>query len=213
MSISSAAFGGDLAEVQRLVGEDPGLLNARNLGLGRTPLFFASMNDHVEVVRWLADRGATIDERDELGWAVLSFPCRDGHLSVVKLLLERGADRTFVDKNGATLLMTASEMGRLEVVRLLLEHPSARATINRGDCYSRTALWFACHNVHGGAARALLENGADPTISDGSGTTPMAIAKLKSGSPYVSADGLRDCIAALEVRVYPASPAPLQHLS
>jgi hypothetical protein len=32
----------------------------------------------------------------------------------------------------------------------------------------------------GGSARALLESGADPTISNNEGTTPMAVAKLKS---------------------------------
>jgi ankyrin repeat protein len=29
----------------------------------------------------------------------------------------------------------------------------------------------------GGVVRALLESGADPTIADNDGTTPMAIAK------------------------------------
>jgi hypothetical protein len=56
--------------------------------------------------------------------------------------------------------------------------------------------------------RLLLEGGADPTIADNHGTTPMAIAKQDAPPPLhnypqpsVSAEGRRECVAALEVRL------------
>jgi hypothetical protein len=48
--------------------------------------------------------------------------------------------------------------------------------------------------------RALLENGADPTIADKEGITPMAIAKTASLPYGITAGGRWECVAALEVR-------------
>jgi uncharacterized protein len=93
--------------------------------------------------------------------------------------MERGADPT-ANNNipaGCTPLKTASEAGHLEVVRHLLGHAGVRTAINHRHHRGRTALWYACSNGRGAIVRALLENGADPTIADKDGITPMAISK------------------------------------
>jgi hypothetical protein len=60
--------------------------------------------------------------------------------------------------------------------------------------------------------QALLESGADPTIADNDGTTPMAIAKQDPDDDDIecgaSAEGRRECVAALKVSFCPPlSPA------
>jgi uncharacterized protein len=153
----------------------------------------------VGAVQWLLDRGAAINEGGENGCTALWGACSRGHLPVVKLLLERGADPSI--STSETPLMTSSYGGHLEIVRFLLGLPSAKATINRRDRLGKTALWWACIYGHGGGARALLESGADPTTAAADGTTPMAIAK-QAALPYgVTAEGRRECVAALEVRL------------
>jgi ankyrin repeat protein len=196
MLILDAAEAGDLAEVQRLVGQDASLLNARGPHLARTPLMVASQGGHMGVVCLLLDKGAAINERDAGGCTALWYACCDGRPSVVRLLLERGADPTIATGWGSTPLIEASSQGHLKVVRSLLGHPSARATINRRDINGRTALWWACYKGSAGVVRALLESGADATIASNAGTTPMAIAKHG-----VTAEGCRECVAALEVRL------------
>jgi ankyrin repeat protein len=47
------------------------------------------------------------------------------------------------------------------VVQFLLEHG---ATVDAGDEYNETALYFALANGHLGVARLLLDHGADPNI-------------------------------------------------
>jgi uncharacterized protein len=55
---------GDLGEAERLLGQDPGLLDPKE-GRDCTPSILASYEGHVEVVRWLVDKGAAIDERGQ----------------------------------------------------------------------------------------------------------------------------------------------------
>jgi uncharacterized protein len=193
-----AAGAGDVGEVERLVGQDPSLLDAKER-FDSTPLMYASQKGHVGVVRWLVDHGAAIDEGNCSGWTALWLASFQGRTPVVKLLLERGADPIISDGMGETPLITASFGGHLEVVRSLLDHPSARAIINRRNTFDRTALWYACFRGHGGVVRALLGGGADPTIPDAHGITPMAAAKHASLPTGVTAEGRRECVAALEV--------------
>jgi hypothetical protein len=156
----------------------------------------------VGVVRWLLDNGAAIDQSDSTRWTALWLACRVGQTPVVRLLLQRGADPTTAEPGGWTPLVAASSQGHLEVVRLLLGQPSARATLTCRDNVGRTALWEACQYGHGKVVRALLESGADATIADKYGTTPTAAAKADPPSfPLgTTAEGRRECVAALEVR-------------
>jgi hypothetical protein len=59
-NVWEAARRGDVGEVERFVGQDPGLLDAWDF-LGRTPLIWASERGHVRVVRLLLDKGAAIN--------------------------------------------------------------------------------------------------------------------------------------------------------
>jgi ankyrin repeat protein len=141
--IWEAAKAGDVGEVERHVGQDPGLLNAGDR-LSWTPLMWASREGHVGVVRWLSNNGAAINEHDDHVCTACYKACSSGHAPVVKLLVEMGADPTIVMDLRTTPLMIASDRGHLEVVRFLLDHPSAKATLNNRDHAGRTALSVAC---------------------------------------------------------------------
>jgi ankyrin repeat protein len=213
VGIWHAAQEGDVGEVERLVGHDPGLLDARD-GYTWTPLTCASFGGHTGLVRLLLDKGAALDAQDDCQRTVLYFACCFGRTPVVRLLLERGADPAIARQGDWTPLMAASYKGHLEIVRVLLGHPSAKASINRRDETGRTALWRACQMGRGGIARALLEGGADPTTADSNGITPMAIAKETAPLPYgVTAEGRRECVAALEVSSCSPRPSPLLLIS
>jgi ankyrin repeat protein len=204
MSIWGAAEAGDVVEVERLVGRDPGLLDAKNRG-GWTPLLCASVWGHVGVVRWMLDKGAATDHQSDFGETALWLASGYGCTPVVRELLERGADPTIADAGGGTPLIIACSRGHLAVVRVLLGQASVKGTIDHRDEIGQTALWRACHRGHGGIVRVLLDSGADPTIADNDGTTPMAIAK-QDPPPHrgdIPAEGRRECVEALEVRWSP----------
>jgi ankyrin repeat protein len=174
-------------------------------------IWAAASKGDVGEVRRLLDDGAVINQQSPFGFTALWFASCLGHPPVVKLLLERGANPTIAEDRGSTPLMVATLKGRVEVVRVLIDHPSARATLNHRDREGRTALWWACQRGRGGVARALLESGADLTIADNDGTTPMALAKQQAPPDRndISAEGRRECVAALEVRsCLPLLPPP-----
>jgi len=60
-------------------------------GVGRTALYFACENGHLEVARLLLDRGANKEKASIRGCTPLFYACRKDHLPVVRLLLDRGA--------------------------------------------------------------------------------------------------------------------------
>jgi ankyrin repeat protein len=200
-AVGRAARLGDLSEVQRLIGQEPRMLDAFD-GTVHTPLMHASTTGHVRVVQWLLDQGASINHQHKFYRATaLWCGCHQGCLPVVKLLLERGADPTLAEFGGTTPLIAASGPGQLEVVRLLLAHPIAKTTLNHRANNGDTALWGASYEGRGGVVRALLESGADPTIvNDEYGTTPMAVAKEEIMEDFITPEGRRECIEALEVK-------------
>ena len=105
--IFGAASRGDLAEVQRLVEEDPARVNATDGADGWTPLFYSTSQGHVAVVAYLLDQGAVIDFQDRHGWTALHLACQRGRLEVVRLLSDRGADLTLTEEHYETPFIRA----------------------------------------------------------------------------------------------------------
>ena len=94
------------------------------------PLFGASADGHVEVVRLLLEKGANINTAKvtSSGWMPLSGASANGHVEVVRLLLEKGADIDTADEDGQTPLSWAAEKGHAAVVTLLQQYKGANTT-------------------------------------------------------------------------------------
>jgi len=100
------------------------------------PHCLASENGHLEVVKFLVEKGADIHANDDYA---LQLASGNGHLEVVKFLVEKGAN---IHVNNDDVLRLASEYGRLEVVKFLVEKGADIHANN--DC----ALYLASINGH-----------------------------------------------------------------
>lgn len=160
-ALLEAAFNGDLAAVEGLVGEGVSVATAD--GEQRTPLMFAAFNGHRHVAAFLLVEGAKVDVRDSAGRTALLYASSGPFVETVEVLLDAGAE---VDTQGTlegfTALMTAAAEGQLGVVRLLLDR-GADASLQ--DVDGDTALSFAREKGHGEVID-LLEERSDPSIGD-----------------------------------------------
>jgi hypothetical protein len=99
---------------------------------------------------------------------------------VAKVLLERGADPNARDGDGRTVLHYAVKSLNRDVVALVVRGGNVNARDVRGETPLRylvreCARWESgqCREI----AMLLLEHGADPTVPDARGATPLDSAR------------------------------------
>lgn len=69
---------------------------------GRSLLWYACTNGHLEAVRLLVDRGANVHVCDLIGWQPLHLACHHGHPEIAKLLLDYGSEHDVKTYAGQT---------------------------------------------------------------------------------------------------------------
>jgi ankyrin repeat protein len=150
---------------------------------GRTPFHLALEYSHCDAALLLLQHGADINTADNSGRTPLHLAAGAGCVEVVKRLLERGADPNVCDKNRNSVLHYAVKSLNKDIVKLIL--PVYR-NVNMRNTYGETPLrvlirecakweqWKQCYEI----VKMLIEHGADPTIPDAKGYTPLDSAKL-----------------------------------
>lgn len=96
-----AARQGSLVQVKALIAEGVDV-NGREMviGQGRSALFHASAEGHVDVVRYLLERGAEVDEAPAGRSTALIVASWEGHREIVRLLISSRADVNRKNENG-----------------------------------------------------------------------------------------------------------------
>jgi len=136
----------------------------------------AARNDVVALRRLLAD-GHKADEGGD-SWTALIWASRSGSIEAINLLLDSGADVNLPASTGdnwdATPLQHAILQRQPAAVRLLLDRG---ADLNRGaGAGSLTPLLLAAGDTDPSIITFLLAHGADPTVEDENGETPLSRA-------------------------------------
>ncbi|WBF58268.1 ankyrin repeat domain-containing protein [Lysinibacillus sp. JK80] len=147
---------------------------------GRTPVLAATYNNQVDTVKVLIQHGADINIRDNNLENVLLHAGASGYLEIVKLAISAGADTKLTNRFGGIAIIPASERGHVEVVRELLNHSDIH--VNHINNLHWTALLEAVILGNGGEkhqeiVQLLVDHGADITIGDQDGVTPLQHAK------------------------------------
>jgi len=179
-ALHRAVFGRQPRAVERLLerGADP---NVRDEGDNASPLHFAAEQQSMEMIRPLVEHGAdTIGEGDGhelevIGWATCFD--RDARPEVVDYLLAHGARHT---------IFSAVATDEPEVVRALAT-ASPELLARRMDVtnHRRTPLHLAVVKRKPRTLEALLALGADPSLTDAAGLTPLDLAALAGDEPLV----------------------------
>ena len=185
-----AAHEGDVPAIREQVGEGTDL-EARDRE-GRTPLHVAAFASQDEAVRVLAEAGADLDALEHQAHDIVTIAAVANDLAMVDLCLTLGTSAGNVTSPyDGTALIAAAHLGHHEVVRRLIEGGAPLDHINN---LNWTALIEAVVLGDGGSShietvRALVEAGANQTISDREGVSPLE---------HASARGLEEIVEILE---------------
>lgn len=108
-----------------------------------------------------------------------------GKIEEVKFLLKSGIDPNFgIGEQSTSPLIAATIMGHLSVVKLLVKS-GANVNGKYSDHYIATPIWYAANNGDFEIVKYLLDNGADPTVEDRNGWTPLRQAKLHNHTKVI----------------------------
>ena len=185
-----AAHENDVASIGRLAeaGADP---DARD-GAGRTPAHVAAFASNDEALRALAEAGADMNAKENRVYDVLTIASVADDLEMVSLALELGNRADLVTSvYDGTALIAAAHLGHHEVVRRLID---GGAPLDHVNNLGWTALMEAVVLGDGGpdhvaTVRALVEAGADRSIPDRDGVTPLQHAVARGYDDIASIIG------------------------
>jgi ankyrin repeat protein len=208
----AAVRAGHLAEVSRLVDEDPALLRAKD-ERGASALLTACYTGNKEVRDFLLARTPELELHEaaaagqlsrvqELaeadpeaaksyspdGFPIMALAAVFGHQEVARYLLGKGADLNAVASNGSgyTALTGAVASGHASLSAWLAENG---ANVNYRYANGYSPLLAAAANGHLGIVRMLLARGADLDARTGDGKNALALAEERKHSEV--ADYLR----------------------
>ena len=148
---------------------------------GSTPLHYACIRAHVDVVKLLLESGAQpslYHKNDHRGDIPIDRAINDGRFDTVKLLLsyhEKDKKRALENLGGA--FRTVARKQNLEMVQLFLSACGADIVHSRDSDDGRTALHKSCwESDDTEVLEFLLESGAKVNAVDTNGLTPLFYA-------------------------------------
>ncbi|WP_373716039.1 ankyrin repeat domain-containing protein [Roseateles sp.] len=165
---------------------DPSAIHART-SLGETPLHFLCVENQIDAVQALIQRGADVNTVNEVGSTPLSDACSLAYLDLVRLLLASDAV-LWLDGQHDPTLHQAVRGGDVEIVRLILD---AGANVNELADLSEAPLHLAVEDDKVEIAELLLARGADPALKRIFDESALDVALLH---------GSERCLALLSTR-------------
>ncbi|OED35202.1 hypothetical protein AB833_30855 [Chromatiales bacterium (ex Bugula neritina AB1)] len=181
-----AAFRGDTAAAAKLIAAKADI-EARDSS-GRTPVIVAAHQSHEAIVRLLMEAGAYMNAMDYQAYDAVTIAAVANDLPMLDLVLTLDASAANITSPyDGTALIAAAHLGHDKIVKRLIE---AKAPLDHVNNLKWTALIEAVVLGDGGPAhtetvRLLLEAGADRTIGDSQGITPLEHAKSRHDSEMV----------------------------
>jgi ankyrin repeat protein len=188
--LHAAAARGDVAEIEKRIaaGENKEAVDDRR----RTPLHVAAYQKKHDAARALLRIGADPNKLEIDRYDIITIAAVANDVPMLKIAIEGGGNpKAITSRYDGTALIAAAHLGHAEVVRTLI---AAKAPLDHVNNLKWTALIESIvlgdgGNNHIDTLRALVEAGANVNIADGSGATPLRLARSR---------GYREMVAILE---------------
>jgi serine/threonine protein kinase len=167
---------GNQFELEKLLQDRPQLVNFRDYDY-RTGLHLASSEGHVDICRFLVEKGAKLDRVDRWGGTPLDDAHRHRHAQVIKYLREQGS--SFGKQHNNThsqftpRFIQAAAEGDKEEIQALLEYGNHMDYLDQGDYDGRRALHLAAGEGRIEIVDLLCQAGANVNVEDRWGNRPL----------------------------------------
>jgi ankyrin repeat protein len=176
--LHAAAARGDIADIEKRIkaGENKEATDAR----GRTPLHVAAFQKKHDAARVLMKLGADPNKLEVDRYDIITIASVANDVPMLKIAIEGGGNpKAITSRYDGTALIAAAHLGHAEVVRVLI---AAKAPLDHVNNLNWTALIESIVLGNGGknhtdTLRALVDACANLNIPDGSGSTPLKLAR------------------------------------
>ena len=123
-----------------------------------------------DVLHLIMDQGAVVNATNKKNQTALMLASAEGTIDAINALLKAGADPTITDADGCTWLHYAfGTYWNTDVLHLMIDLGAIGADVNATNKKNQTTLMLASAGGSIDVVNALLEAGADPTITDADG--------------------------------------------
>ncbi len=146
-----------------------------------TELIAAAWDNDVERARSLIAQGADVNFKDGSEQNAFHIATSEGYVELLELTLSNGADVAVLDSYNGTGLIRAAHRGHVEIIERLV---ATDIDVNHVNNLGWTALLESVILGDGSdhyvaTVTVLLAAGADRTITDNGGMTPLDHARTK----------------------------------
>ncbi|KAM3923289.1 protein phosphatase 1 regulatory subunit 12C isoform 4-T4 [Leptodactylus fuscus] len=197
----AACAGGDLLEAEEMLRGEAGkeIIDSTNTD-GISALHQACIDENLEVVEFLVNHGANVNQADNEGWTPLHVAASCGYMEIAEYLLKHSANIAAVNSDGDVPLDIAEddcmetllraeitkrgidiEVAKREEEEVMLQ--DARQWLNAGKIEDikhpktgASALHVAAAKGYIEVMRLLLQANFDPNVRDKDGWTPLHAA-------------------------------------
>ena len=140
--------------------------------LSRSALHYAVLRNNVNIVKILISNGASLYKADDTGVTALHYAAKNNNPELVNCFLSEQKLEDIPDNQGRTALMWAASQGSKDVLDLMLKNPSY-FSVHACDKDGLSALHFACIAGNDPCVKLLIAKGADVSLRDKLGQTPL----------------------------------------
>lgn len=143
----------------------------------KSPLMRAVADGDSFSAQTLIKQGADVNIKDSNGYSALTHAVIKGHKDIAKILLENKANLRVTDVYGNNLLLIAASSCNSEMLQFLIDNGlELNSKNNEGaTALHNTAQCYKSHKSYS-STKLLIEKGADASIKDSYGLTPLNYA-------------------------------------
>ena len=155
---------------------------------GRTPLHVAAYVANHKAMRLLVEAGANANALEYQRYDIVTIAAVDNDLPTLRLALDLGANPgNTTSLYDGTALIAAAHLGHVEVVQVLIDAGAPLDHINnlRWTALIESIVLGDGGSRHTATLKSLVDAGANVNLADGSGHSPLQLAKRNNYAEMV----------------------------